>query len=57
MILSTKIGQTSFVNDNGTRVCATVLEYNTCSIVGTRTIDKDGYIANILGYLKPKKTK
>ena len=55
MILSTKIGQTSFVNDNGTRVCATVLEYNTCSIVGTRTIDKDGYIANILGYLKPKK--
>jgi large subunit ribosomal protein L3 len=26
-----------------------------CSVVGNRTQEKDGYIANILGYLKPKK--
>ena len=54
MIISTKIGQTSFVNENGTRVSATVLDYNSCTVVGNRTIDKDGYLANIIGFLKPK---
>ena len=55
MIISAKIGQTSFISDDGKRVCATVLDYNTCTVVGNRTEDKDGYIANILGFLKPKK--
>ena len=55
MIISTKIGQTSFVSDDGKRVSATVLDYNSCTVVGNRTEDKDGYIANILGFLKPKK--
>ena len=55
MIISTKIGQTSFVNENGTRVSATVLDYNNCTVVGNRTIDRDGYLANIIGFLKPKK--
>ena len=55
MIISTKIGQTSFISKEGKRFCATVLNYNTCTIVGNRTEDKDGYTANILGFLKPKK--
>ena len=55
MIISTKIGQTSFISEEGKRVCATVLDYNTCIVVGNRTEDKDGYTANILGFLKPKK--
>ena len=55
MIISAKIGQTSFISDDGKRVCATVLDYNTCTVVGNRTEDKDGYNANILGFLKPKK--
>ena len=55
MIISTKIGQTSFISDEGKRVCATVLDYITCTVVGNRTEDKDGYTANILGFLKPKK--
>ena len=55
MIISTKIGQTSLVNENGTRVSATVLDYNSCTVVGNRTIDRDGYLANIIGFLKPKK--
>ena len=55
MIISTKIGQTSFVSEEGKRFCATVLDYNTCTVVGNRTEDKDGYSANILGFLKPKK--
>ena len=55
MIISTKIGQTSFIIEEGKRVCATVLDYNTCTVVGNRTEDKDGYTANILGFLKPKK--
>ena len=57
MIISTKIGQTSFISEEGKRFCATVLDYNTCTVVGIRTEDKDGYIANILGFLKPKKLK
>ena len=57
MIISTKIGQTSFISEEGKRVCATVLDYNSCTIVGNRTEDKDGYTANILGFLKPKKLK
>ena len=55
MIISTKIGQTSFISEEGKRVCATVLDYNTCTVIGNRTEDKDGYSANILGFLKPKK--
>ena len=55
MIISTKIGQTSFISEEGKRVCATILDYNTCTVVGNRTEDKDGYTANILGFLKPKK--
>ena len=55
MIISTKIGQTSFISDEGKRVCATVLDYNTCTVIGNRTEDIDGYTANILGFLKPKK--
>ena len=55
MIISTKIGQTSFVSEEGKRFCATVLDYNSCIVVGNRTEDKDGYSANILGFLKPKK--
>ena len=55
MIISTKIGQTSFISEEGKRVCATVLDYNTCTVVGNRTEDKDGYTDNILGFLKPKK--
>lgn len=55
MIISTKIGQTSFISEEGKRVCATVLDYNTCTVVGNRTEDNDGYTANILGFLKPKK--
>ena len=55
MIISTKIGQTSFISEEGKRYSATVLDYNSCSVVGNRTQEKDGYIAKILGYLKPKK--
>ena len=55
MIISTKIGQTSFISEEGKRVCATVLDYNTCTVVGNRTEDKDGYLANILGFQNPKK--
>ena len=55
MIISTKIGQTSFISEEGKRVSATVLDYNTCTVVGNRTEDKDGYSANILGFQKPKK--
>ena len=55
MILGKKLGQTSFLDSKGKRVCATVLDYKGCTVVGNRTNDKDGYIANIIGFLKPKK--
>jgi len=55
MIISTKIGQTSFISEEGKRFSATVLDYNSCTVIGNRTQEKDGYIANIFGFLKPKK--
>ena len=55
MIISTKIGQTSFISEEGKRFSATVLDYNSCTVIGNRTQEKDGYIANIIGFLKPKK--
>ncbi len=55
MIISKKIGQTSFLSEEGKRVNATVLDYNSCTVVGNRTEDKDGYLANIIGFYKPKK--
>ena len=57
MILGKKLGQTSFLDSKGKRVCATVLDYKGCMVIGNRTQDKDGYIANIIGFLKPKKLK
>ena len=54
MIISTKIGQTSFISEEGKRFCATVLDYNTCTVIGNRTEDKDGYSANILGFQNQK---
>ncbi len=55
MIISTKIGQTSFISEQGKRINATILDYSSCTVVGNRTEEKDGYSANIIGYLKPKK--
>jgi large subunit ribosomal protein L3 len=55
MILSKKLGQTTFIDQKGNRVCATVLDYKNCSIIGNRTKDKDGYLANVIGFIKPKK--
>ncbi len=55
MILGKKLGQSTFLVSKGKRVCATVLDYKECAVVGNRTSDKDGYIANIIGFMKPKK--
>jgi hypothetical protein len=33
MIISTKIGQTSFVSDEGKRLNATVLDYSSCIVI------------------------
>ena len=46
MILGKKLGQTSFLDSKGKRVCATVLDYKGCMVIGNRTQDKDGYISN-----------
>ena len=55
MIISTKIGQTSFISEEGKRFNATVLDYSSCIVVGNRTKEKDGNISNEIGYLKTKK--
>ena len=36
MIISTKIGQTSFISEEGKRFCATVLDYNTSLATGQK---------------------
>ncbi len=57
MILSKKIGQTTFIDTKGNRVCATVLDFKNCTTIGNRTKEKDGYLANIIGFINPKKLK
>ena len=40
MILGKKLGQTSFLDSKGKRVCATVLDYKGCTVVGIELMTK-----------------
>ena len=42
MIISTKIGQTSFISEEGKRLNATVLDYSSCIVVGNHNWGLEG---------------
>ncbi|WP_309890812.1 50S ribosomal protein L3 [Archangium sp.] len=49
-LIGKKIGMTQVFNDEGNLVPVTVVDVNTCQVVGKRTPEKDKYSAVTLGY-------
>jgi large subunit ribosomal protein L3 len=53
-LITTKIGMTRLYDDNGVAHGVTVLSVGDCAVVGNRTMEKNGYVANILGLREAK---
>lgn len=53
-LITTKIGMTRLYDDAGAAHAVTVLAVGDCTVIGNRTADKNGYIANILGMREAK---
>ncbi len=53
-LITTKVGMTRLFDDNGVAHGVTVLSVGDCSVVGNRTIEKNGYVANVLGMREAK---
>jgi large subunit ribosomal protein L3 len=49
-LLGKKIGMTSVFADDGESVPVTVIQAGPCHVMGTRTIERDGYSAIVLGF-------
>lgn len=48
-LIAQKVGMTRIFTEDGTHVPVTVLKVDTCQVVSTRSVDKDGYVAIQLG--------
>ena len=53
-LLGKKIGMTQVFADDGEAVPVTVIQAGPCQVVGTRTIERDGYSALVLGFDEKK---
>jgi large subunit ribosomal protein L3 len=53
-LIATKAGMTRLYDDNGIAHGVTVLSIGDCSVVGNRTMEKNGYVANVLGMVEAK---
>lgn len=49
-LLGKKLGMTQVFADDGEAVPVTVIQAGPCLVVGTRTVDRDGYSALVLGF-------
>src|SRR5450432_1619088 len=49
-LLGKKIGMTQVFADDGEAVSVTVIQTGPCHVVGTRTAERDGYTAVVLGF-------
>lgn len=49
-LLGKKIGMTQVFADDGEAVPVTVIQAGPCHVVGTRTVERDGYSAVVLGF-------
>ena len=48
-LIAQKVGMTRIFAEDGTHVPVTVLKVDTCQVVSTRSVEKDGYVAVQLG--------
>lgn len=53
-LITTKVGMTRLFDDSGVAHGVTVLSVGDCSVIGNRTMDKNGYVANVLGMREAK---
>ncbi len=53
-LITTKIGMTRLYDDNGVAHGVTVLSVGDCAVIGNRSVEKHGYIANVLGMREAK---
>lgn len=53
-LITTKIGMTRLYDNAGVSHAVTVLSVGDCSVIGNRTMDKNGYVANVLGMREAK---
>ena len=53
-LITTKIGMTRLYDDGGVAHPVTVLAVGDCTVIGNRTMDKNGYVANVLGMREAK---
>lgn len=57
VIIGKKIGMTSYFGPTGREFGATVIQVGPCNVVDTKTLEKDGYEAVVLGFLDRKESK
>ena len=53
-LITTKIGMTRLYDDGGVAHPVTVLSVGDCTVIGNRTMEKNGYVANVLGMREAK---
>ena len=53
-LITTKMGMTRLYDDAGVAHAVTVLSVGDCAVIGNRTMDKNGYVANVLGIREAK---
>ena len=53
-LITTKIGMTRLYDDAGVAHPVTVLSVGDCAVIGNRTVEKNGYVANVLGIREAK---
>lgn len=53
-LITTKIGMTRLYDDGGVAHPVTVLAVGDCTVIGNRTSEKNGYVANVLGIREAK---
>ena len=53
-LITTKIGMTRLYDDAGVAHPVTVLAVGDCTVIGNRTMDKNGYVANVVGMREAK---
>jgi large subunit ribosomal protein L3 len=53
-LITTKVGMTRLYDEAGVSHPVTVLSVGDCNVIGNRTMDKNGYVANVLGMREAK---
>lgn len=53
-LITTKIGMTRLFDDSGIAHAVTVLSVGDCSVIANRSMEKNGYVANVLGMREAK---